>query len=768
MFYAKKLKSVQTSGKVYPPGTDNKDQMSPVGVLCHVQDIRDDVVEDGKQFVSFKVTGMQRVKAPIKLADELLYGHLEPLKDQFDRENEEALIYLLLRKADDIVQVAPEKKTQVDQILFQKHLLNLSELVDVFCGILVNEIPPDQVLDIISELNVETRAKKAVKAIHQYTMVKSLQSRLDQALNPDTQSTVELSKLHKELQVLLNLNSKDDEEDLVASYEAKIQKLPNIPPAALKAIRGEISKLKSLEPHSAEYHVSRNYLDLATSLPWGIFSEDILDLERAEKILSEEHFGMEDIKKRILEFIAVASLNGSIQGKILCFAGPPGVGKTSIAGSIAKALGRKYYRISVGGMDDPTEIKGHRRTYVGSMSGRIIQALKASETSNPVILIDEIDKLSRSSRGGDPSAALLEVLDPSQNHSFLDHYLDTPYDISKVLFLATANYLERIPGPLYDRLEVLEISGYTDDDKMQIAKNYLVPNSCKECGLNSDLVELSEDALEKLISSYCNEPGVRNLQRYVDRVFRKLAYEVSTCKEPWVKKVITAKEIESYVGNPTLKPELFFEGKSPPGYVIGLYAAGMNGGCLPIESIVVGDDSKGNLLITGNLGQVISESTSIAWSFCKKFLEENGMSEYRAFFDTKSVHTHLPDGAVPKEGPSAGITIVTSLLSLAMNKSARSDVAMTGEITLNGKVLAIGGVQAKALGALRNGVETIILPKANESDWSEVSDQIKQEIKVHFAQDYSDVFAIMFPELADENVSDSETNKSTLENESSA
>ncbi|KAL0271493.1 UNVERIFIED_CONTAM: hypothetical protein PYX00_008574 [Menopon gallinae] len=489
--------------------------------------------------------------------------------------------------------------------------------------------------------------------------------------------------------------------------------------------------------------VTRNYLDWLTSLPWGITSDENLDLNRASQILNEDHYGMEDVKKRVLEFIAVSQLKGTTQGKILCFFGPPGVGKTSIARSIARALNREYFRFSVGGMTDVAEIKGHRRTYVGAMPGKVIQCLKKTKTENPLILIDEVDKIGKGYQG-DPSSALLEMLDPEQNANFLDHYLDVPVDLSKVLFICTANVVETIPEPLRDRMEMIDVSGYVAEEKLAIAKQYLVPQAMKDSGLKSNQLSISDESLTTLIKSYCRESGVRNLQKHIEKVIRKVAYKV--VKQEADRIEVHPNNLSEFVGKPMFTHDRMYE-VTPPGVVMGLAWTAMGGSTLYIETDLrrPKDDKnmEGSLELTGHLGDVMKESARIALTVARNYLRE--IDPNNNFLYSSHLHLHVPEGATPKDGPSAGCTIVTALLSLAKSLPIRQDVAMTGEVSLKGKILPVGGIKEKTIAAKRVGVKCIILPEENKKDFNDLPAYITEGLEVHFVSTYNDIYKIVFP-----------------------
>jgi ATP-dependent Lon protease len=505
---------------------------------------------------------------------------------------------------------------------------------------------------------------------------------------------------------------------------------------AKKAVDDEMDKLQLLEPHSPEYTVSRNYLDWLTVLPWGKFSQDSYDVAKARQILDRDHYGLADVKDRILEFIAVGKLKGNISGSILCLVGPPGVGKTSVGKSIADALGRHFFRFSLGGMRDEAEIKGHRRTYIGALPGKFLQAMKTVGTSNPLIMLDEIDKIGASFQG-DPASALLEVLDPEQNGNFRDHYLDVPFDLSHVLFVATGNQLDTIPRPLLDRMEMIRLSGYISEEKLEIARRYLLPKTIKSHGLKDGQLSIRREALRTIIEDYAREAGVRNLENLIKKIARKAVMEiVSGAKE---KAVIDRKDVESYLGKPVFTADEMFE--NIPGVVTGLAWTSMGGATLQIEATAVHSRGKG-FKQTGQLGAVMVESSEIAYSYVMAHLEHYGAKP--DFFDERFVHIHVPAGATPKDGPSAGVTMATALLSMILKKTVRKHLAMTGELTLTGQVLPIGGVKEKIIAARRVGCKFLIFPEANQKDFEELPEYLKKGLTVHFASRYEEVYKFAF------------------------
>lgn len=625
---------------------------------------------------------------------------------------------------------------------------------------------------VLASLNIEDRLSKALVVLKKELVNNQLQSKISKDVENSIQKRQRdyfLMEQRKAINKELGLES-DGKDKLVEKFKVKADKLA-MPEAVRKVFDEELSKLGSLEPAASEFNVTRNYLDWLTQIPWGMRSAETFSIKGAKTILDEDHHGMKDVKDRILEFIAVGKLRGTVEGKIICFVGPPGVGKTSIGKSIARALNRQYYRFSVGGLTDVAEIKGHRRTYVGALPGRIIQALKKCQTENPLILIDEVDKIGRGVHG-DPSSALLELLDPEQNNSFLDHYMDVPVDLSKVLFVCTANQSDTIPRPLLDRMEMIELSGYVADEKMAIAQRYLAPAAKDLAGLKGADVRLEDDAIKDLINRYCRESGVRNLKKQIEKVYRKSALkiiedigeealpeekaltnegkaaqeeskkdETDVTETPLnmekevtetprialsvpdsVHVSITKDNLKDYVGAPIFTSDRIYD-VTPPGVAMGLAWTSMGGAALYVESILqsaLSNSSRGDLHTTGNLKDVMRESSTIAYSFAKSLMARQ-FPENR-FFEKARLHLHCPEGATPKDGPSAGVTMTSSLLSLALDKPLDPKIAMTGELTVTGRVLRIGGLREKTVAARRAGANMIIFPDANMSDWLELPD----------------------------------------------
>ena len=589
---------------------------------------------------------------------------------------------------------------------------------------------------VLETLQLLPRMKRVLPLLRKEVEVARLQGEISEEVNQkihDRQREFFLREQLKVIQRELGI-SKDDK---TAEADEFRQRLENktLPQAVQKRIDEELQKFSVLESGSPEYAVTRNYLDWITCLPWGIRSDDKLDLVHARQVLDRDHDGLEDVKDRIVEFLAEGHFKGDVGGSIVLLVGPPGVGKTSIGRSIAEALERKFYRFSVGGMRDEAEIKGHRRTYIGALPGKLIQALKDAETENPVILLDEIDKLGASYQG-DPASALLEVLDPEQNVNFLDHYLDVRVDLSKVLFLCTANQLDTIPGPLLDRMEIIRLSGYISEEKLAIAKHHLWPRLLKRAGLKKKQLTITDAALKQVIEGYAREAGVRKLEKMLHRILRKAA--VSLLNNPDQKQVrVGVKNLDDFLGAPPFRSEQLMKGV---GVVTGLAWTAMGGATLSIEANQVHSLTRG-FKLTGKLGDVMKESAAIAYSYVMGHLKDFGAAAN--FYDEAFVHLHVPEGATPKDGPSAGVTMATALLSLALNKKP-AKVAMTGELSLTGQVLPVGGIREKVIAARRTGIQRLVLPEANRRDYEELPEYLQQGLEVNFAKHFKEVAKVAF------------------------
>ena len=589
--------------------------------------------------------------------------------------------------------------------------------------------------DVLEALSLKKRMEKVLVLLKKELDVARLQSQIREKVDEkmtDQQREFFLRQQLKAIQKELGL-AKDDKTSELDSFRERITKL-TLPQQATKRIDEEMHKFSLLETGSPEYTVTRNYLDWLTVLPWGVHTQDKIDLVVARKILDRDHDGLADVKERIIEFLAVGAMKGEMSGSILLLVGPPGVGKTSIGRSIAEALGRKFYRFSVGGMRDEAEIKGHRRTYIGAMPGKFVHALKEAGTANPVIMLDEIDKIGASFQG-DPASALLEVLDPEQNSDFLDHYLDVRFDLSKTLFICTANEFS-IPPALLDRMEVIRLSGYITEEKLDIARHHLWPRVLAKAGLKKNQLTITESATRHVIEGYAREAGVRNLEKQLGRVARKAVVKILGGAATPIK--IGVKEIEAYLDKPVFNREKPMSGV---GIVTGLAWTSMGGATLPVEASRIHTLNRG-FKLTGKLGEVMKESAEIAYSFIASHPKAFGTDE--KFFDTSLIHLHVPEGATPKDGPSAGVTMATALLSLAKNQKIKRPLAMTGELTLTGLVLPVGGIREKVIAARRVGIFELILPEANRRDFDKLPAFIRAGFTVHFAKRYQDVADVVF------------------------
>ncbi|XP_054731900.1 lon protease homolog, mitochondrial isoform X2 [Anastrepha obliqua] len=679
----------------------------------------------------------------------VLMVEVENVKHEQYKQTEEvkALTQEVIKTIRDIITMNPLYRESLQQMLHQNQRVVDNPVYLCDLGASLSAAEPEELQKIMEEMEIPKRLLLALALLKKELELSKLQQKIGREVEEKVKQQHRKYILQEQLKVIkkeLGIE-KDDKDAIGEKYREKL-KDKTVPENVMAVIDEELNKLNFLESHSSEFNVTRNYLDWLTSLPWGVTSTENLSLEQAQEILDHDHYGMEDIKKRILEFIAVSHLKGSTQGKILCFHGPPGVGKTSIARSIARALNREYFRFSVGGMTDVAEIKGHRRTYVGAMPGKLIQCLKKTKTENPLVLIDEVDKIGKGYQG-DPSSALLELLDPEQNANFLDHYLDVPVDLSHVLFICTANVIDTIPEPLRDRMELIEMSGYVAEEKVAIARQYLIPQAMRDCGITGDHITINDDALTTLIKSYCRESGVRNLQKHIEKIVRKVAYR-------FVKKegnyfTIAADNLTTFLGKHIFSSDRMYEA-TPPGVVMGLAWTAMGGSSLYIETaarktgkLTKDDDVSGSIHLTGNLGTVMKESAQIALTVARNYLRD--IKADNTFLEKGHIHLHVPEGATPKDGPSAGVTIVTALISLATDRPVRQNLAMTGEVSLKGRVLPVGGIKEKTIAAKRSGVTCIILPEENKKDFAELPSYITDGIEVHFATNYEDVYKIAFP-----------------------
>jgi ATP-dependent Lon protease len=650
---------------------------------------------------------------------------------------------------DETVEQTIEVQALVNSVLdlFRRVIQLSPHLPDEAINLVASLTSPAQIADVvITAINLtpqdRQRFLEMTDPVHRLKELIPLLSREIQVLELtqkiQEQARQELDKAQREF--ILRQQLREIQKELGETTEAEIEELrqkiegAGMPEEVKEVALRELDRLSKMHPAAAEYTVSRTYIDWLISLPWNKVTEDNLDITHAKQVLDEDHHDLDDVKERLLEFLAVRKLKQDTKGPILCFVGPPGVGKTSLGQSIARALGRKFIRMSLGGMRDEAEIRGHRRTYVGALPGRIIQGLRQAGTKNPVFMLDEVDKLGFDFRG-DPAAALLEVLDPEQNHTFVDHYLDVPFDLSQVLFICTANITDTIPPALLDRMEVIRLPGYSHEEKLQIAKRYLVPRNLKEHGLTEDHVEFTDEALSVIVKQYTREAGVRNLNREIANICRKVARRVAEGNTEKV--IVTPENVSEFLGPPKFLEEIA-ERRPQVGVATGLAWTPFGGSVLFVETTKM--PGKGALIITGYLGEIMKESAQAALSYVRSRSEQLGIHE--DFFSKHDIHIHVPAGAIPKDGPSAGITMATALASLATGRPVRRDVAMTGEITLTGRILPVGGIKEKVLAAKEAGINEIILPAQNEKDLVEIPEHIRSALRFYFVENMDEVLEL--------------------------
>ncbi len=725
-----------------------------VGVLCKV--VKKLKLPDGS--VNILVHGIKRYRASGIIAEApILKSKIEVFDDILETDEElDAYTRSVINQVKKLSEINPYFNEEMKLAMLNSP--SPGALADLVAFAISLDIPEAQ--DFLETLVVKKRFAKLLVYLKREKDVADIQKKISDEVNDKVNKYQREYFLREQLKVIRSeLGMEEDEKARdVKKIKEQIEKI-GLPPDVLKTAKEELERLELIPDSSPEYNVARTYLTWLMELPWAKSTDDNIDINNSKKILAKDHYGLEKAKERILEFLAVRKLKPSYDGTILCLAGPPGVGKTSMGKSIAESLGRKFYRFSLGGMRDEAEIKGHRRTYVGAMPGKIVQALKRVEVNNPVIMLDEIDKIGKSYQG-DPASALLEVLDPEQNKTFIDNYLDVSFDLSKVLFIATANYINDIPEALLDRMEVIELSGYTMEEKLEITTKWVVPRQLKKHGLNKADVSLSAQVIKKIISDYAREPGVRVLEQHIAKICRRAALEKVSNPRKKAKYTPTIEKLEDILGTPRFQSELA-EKKNKPGVVTGLAWTAYGGEILFIETLPL----KGRgFKLTGQLGGVMNESANLAYSYVKKLLQnkmddkaivkksskvktldskesvkKEGEEDYLA---SHEVHLHLPAGATPKDGPSAGITMALALYSLANNVAVRSDLAMTGELSLTGKVLPVGGIKEKVLAAKRAGIKTIILPKQNEKDLKEVPVAHRKGLKFYPVSHFDEVLKI--------------------------
>jgi ATP-dependent Lon protease len=613
-----------------------------------------------------------------------------------------------------------------------------SRLADMVAANL--NISPAEKQQILEELNVNERLKKVTFFVTRELEILETGHKIQDQIKSQMDKGQREYFLREQLKAIQKELGEVDEKTVEMNEIREKLKAAQLPPEAMKEAERELDRLTKMPPQAAEYTVARSYLDWLAALPWKASSTDNLDIAQAEKILNEDHFDLEKVKKRILEYLSVRKLKDDMKGPILCFVGPPGVGKTSLGQSIARALGRKFVRFSLGGMRDEAEIRGHRRTYIGALPGRIIKEIRRAETNNPVFMLDEVDKIGMDFRG-DPASALLEVLDPQQNNTFQDNYLDIAFDLSKVLWITTANVLHTIPAPLRDRMEIIEIAGYSEHDKLGIARKYLVPRQLKEHGIKAEMAEFTDEALADIIRYYTREAGIRNLEREIANIMRSIASGIA--RGGTQKIVINIDEVRKALGHKRFLSEEAFK-EDEVGVTTGLAWTEVGGDILFVESSL--NPGRGALILTGQLGNVMQESARAALTCARTYLRRTKYKLPRDFFNVTDIHIHVPAGAIPKDGPSAGITMAASLISAITGKPVRRDVAMTGEITLRGKVLPIGGVKEKVLAAHRAGIKKVILPEENRKDIEDVTKDVREAMSFDFVQTIDQVLKIALKE----------------------
>ena len=726
----------QEDGSIEDPKPEDLYAYGTLGVVLKVFDMPD----NSKSAI---VQGIERVKL-ISFGEPDPYYRVviekvsdQPVKDDLEVE---ALAKNLRNTFSELIQVAPNLTEEHSGML--SNIQKPSRLADRAVSLLT--VPNQEKQDVLEELDVKSRVEKTITLLTREIQRIKLGEEIQTEVHDEISKTQREYYLREQMKAIKRELGEDEETVEIKELEDRV-KAAKLTEEAEKVAMKELERLSRIPTQSPEYSVSRTYIEWLADLPWSNSSADQINVKKADKILDEDHYGLEKVKERILEYLAVRNLkqernpDGVVRGPILCFSGPPGVGKTSLGKSIARAIGREFVRMSLGGVRDEAEIRGHRRTYIGALPGRIIQSMKKAGTNNPVFMLDEIDKLGSDFRG-DPSSAMLEVLDPEQNEAFSDHYLEVDFDLSKVMFITTANYQDAIPPALRDRMEILDFSGYIEDEKIKIAQRHLLPKQIEENGLDKKEVSLDKAAISQLIRSYTRESGVRNLEREIANVLRKVARDLV---EKTVKKIrVTSSKVIEYLGAPRFYSELA-ERTTKPGVVTGLAWTAAGGDILFIESSKM--KGKGALTLTGQLGDVMKESATAALTYVRSHTDILGIPD--DFHEKTDIHVHVPAGAIPKDGPSAGVSMFTSIVSLMTGKPVKDKVAMTGEITLRGNVLPIGGVKEKVTAAHRSGIKHIILPDHNKKDLEDIPDHIKKDLSFYFAKEIMDVIDVAIPGL---------------------
>ena len=708
------------------------DDVYSLGVVCEVKQV---MKLPGTETLRVVVTGLYRAEL-LQLAS--ANPHLSAIVHKVDGEKvskedksyEEALVRKLAKTFEEYAYFIP--KLPPDVVIGVSVRKEADEMTDYILSNIPLEYSVKQTL--LEELNPLKRAERLCVILTREIELLKIEEEINDKVQVQMEENQREYYLREQMKAISEeLNEGDGAISEAESFKEKIRAIGFNEDIEKKLLK-ECDRLMKMQSSSPESAVVRNYLDKVVSLPWNAYTEDNLDIENAMAILDEDHFGLLDVKERIVEFLAVRKINPDVKGQIICLAGPPGVGKTSIARSLARAMNKKYARISLGGVKDEADIRGHRKTYIGSMPGRIIEAIESAKSSNPLILLDEVDKMG-SDHKGDPSSALLEVLDGEQNNSFTDHYLEIPYDLSKVLFVTTANDKSQIPAPLLDRMEIIDLPGYTYEEKFNIAKKHLVPKQIKENGLKKSYVKFTDKALRLIISGYTKEAGVRVLERTIASVLRKIAVEYAKGFDGKV--TVKDTDLQNYLGSVKFKPDDSSK-EDKIGVVNGLAYTSVGGSMLTVEVAVM--DGTGKLELTGSLGDVIKESAKAAISYIRANADKYRVD--KDFYKTKDIHIHFPEGAIPKDGPSAGVTIFTALVSALADCKVKSSVAMTGEITITGRVLPIGGLREKTMAAYIEGIKTVIVPEANKSDLEKIDEKVKEKINFVFATNADDVLKV--------------------------
>jgi ATP-dependent Lon protease len=712
----------------------NPDQIFTVGTVSKI--LRMLKLPDGR--VKALVQGIEKARIDKYVSKRSIYRvKIDMIPDQLVEEiniEMEALMRNVIEHSEKILSLRGEMNNDVGVIL--ESVKDPGKLADLVASNLKLKIDESQIL--LELIDPVERLKKVNELLSREVELSSMQAKIQSNVKDEISKSQRDYFLREQVRVIhKELGEDDGKLKEIGDYRRKIRRAKMSKSADKEALK-QLKRLEQMHHDSAEASVIRTYLDWLVEMPWSKTTKDVIDIKNAKTVLDKDHFGLKHVKDRILEYLSVRKLNPKMKGPILCFVGPPGVGKTSLGQAIARAMKRKFVRISLGGIRDEAEIRGHRRTYIGALPGRILQGLKQSVVNNPVFMMDEIDKLGSDFRG-DPSSALLEALDPEQNSSFSDHYLNIPFDLSKVMFILTANFTDTIPSALLDRMEVITLSGYAEDEKRTIAQRHLIPRQIKENGLKSKTLSISKGSLSKIISEYTSEAGLRNLEREIGTLCRKVARKIAEGdKGPFR---ITKNNLQIYLGVPKYFPEMDQE-NSQVGLSTGLAWTQAGGEVLYVEASLIG--GKGELIVTGQIGDVMQESARAALSYARANLVSLGIK--KNIFENKDIHIHVPAGAIPKDGPSAGIAMATALISILINKPVNKDVAMTGEITLRGRVLPIGGLKEKALGALRAGIRTIIIPEKNKKDLAEIPMNVKRKINFVPAKNMEKVLSLAIDE----------------------